>query len=102
MSTSQELKESFVDHLPKIRKIVSRMVRQERDVDDITQEACVRIIEKESLWNKKPNHFSQWMNTVTRNLTKDYLKKKKERRLEMEPDSLVQLEPEGFSEEQIE
>jgi len=102
MNANQALQEKFVDHLPKIRRIVSRIAKNEGIVDDITQEAFVRIIEKENLWNKKPNQFLQWMNTVTRNLTKDYLKKKKERSLEGTEECLLFPEVGGFSEEQIE
>jgi len=103
MNTSQFLSETLVDHIPKIRRIVSRIAKNEGVVDDITQEACLRIIEKERLWRKRSNKLPQWMNTVTRNLTKDCLKKKrKEQSLEGREDCFLQPEDEKFSEEQIE
>jgi len=101
MNTRATLLEEFVDHVPKLRRIVSRIAKREGIVDDITQEACVRIIEKESLWNKKPSQFSQWMNTVTRNLTKDHLKKKKEQSLEGKENYFFCPEAKDFSEDQI-
>jgi len=47
MNSNGALREVFVGHVPKLRKIVSRIVKQEGIVDDIAQEACIRIIEKE-------------------------------------------------------
>jgi len=102
MDTSRVSTEAFVDHVPKIRRIVSRIAKLEGVIDDITQEACIRIIEKENLWNKRPDHFTQWMNTVTRNLTKNYLKKKRELPLVERKDYLLHSEDEKFSAEQIE
>ena len=49
MKTNQALKKEFVAHLPKIRRIVSSIAKRESVVDDITQEVCIRIIEKENL-----------------------------------------------------
>jgi len=47
MNTSQLLTETLVDHLPKLRRIVDRIAKNEGVVDDIAQETCVCIIEKE-------------------------------------------------------
>jgi len=102
MNTSKLLSETLVDHIPKIRRIVSKIAKNEGVVDDITQEACVRIIEKERLWRKRSNKLPQWMNTVARNLTKDHLKKKREHHLERVEDFYCYPETKNFSEAQIE
>lgn len=66
-------------HLPKIRKIIFRIVRDSRVVDDLSQECCVRIIENEKMWSGKKGSLLNWMNGVARNtaLTKFSKKSKK-------------------------
>lgn len=77
MEKDSEIKRQLVDHLPHIRRIVSRIARNEGLVDDLTQECCARIIEKEKLWDGRIAGFPQWANTLVRNLTRDWLKKRK-------------------------
>lgn len=77
MEKDSDIKRQLVDHLPQIRKIVSRIARDEGSVDDLTQECCARIIEKEKLWDGRIAGFPQWANTLVRNLTRDHLKKKR-------------------------
>ena len=75
MNSQTLLKDNLEEYLPRIRRIVQAIARDEGVVDDITQECCVRIIEKEKLWREKPRKINQWINALTRNLTIDFLKK---------------------------
>jgi len=101
MSSKQTFEDSLVDQVPYIRRIVRRIAKNSDVVDDISQEVCVRIIEKEKLWNKNTNQLSHWMNAVARNLTIDYLSKKKLPTSVMPDDLYMNLEQKTFSEEQI-
>jgi len=102
MNSRQILEDSLVDHLPYIRRVVGKVAKNCDVVDDLSQEVCVRIIEKEKLWNKNINQLSAWMNSIARNLTLDYGRKKKELPLEEKGNYLLHPEVESFSEEQIE
>jgi len=79
------VREYLIDHVPKLRSIVYRIAKKEGLVDDITQEVCVRIIEKEKLWSGNKKTLSQWMNTIARNLTKDRLIRDKKESKRQEP-----------------
>jgi len=73
----QSFEDQLVEHLPQIRKIIYKISGDQRVVDDLSQECCLRIIEKEKLWSG--SKFKQWANAVTRNLTIDLLIRKKKR-----------------------
>lgn len=90
------------DHLPQIRRVVSRIARDEGIVDDIAQECCVRIIEKEALWRQK-DRLTQWINAVTRNVTINYLKRHwRQQRMKRLEEDIVEIPQErDFSLEDI-
>lgn len=60
-----QLSEPIVD---RIRGEVRRLAPPQ-EVDDLAQEACVRVIEKEGLWREERGRFAAWAATVARNLT---------------------------------
>jgi len=102
MSTNQVLRDGLVDYLPQIRRVVGKVARYEDVIDDVSQEVCVRVIEKEKLWSQQESKLNSWLNSITRNLTINYLSKKKEKTLEGREDCFPHPEVEKFSEEQIE
>lgn len=61
------LRDSLPEHLPLIRGIVRRMAPGAGLTDELTQECCVRLIEKEALWRNRA-HPRPWIRAVTRNL----------------------------------
>ena len=71
------------DLVPRLRAVVSTWAAA-RDVDDITQECCLRLLEKEHLYRPERGKLTQWVDTVARRVTFGALG---ERRLEssMEP-----------------
>ena len=100
--TNQVLRKGLVDYLPQIRRVVGKIAKYEDIVDDVSQEVCVRVIEKEKLWSQQENKLNSWINTITRNLTISYISRKKEKTLEGKEDGLPCPDDEQlFSEEQI-
>lgn len=63
-SLPQELPEL----LPRLRAVVARHARSQ-DVDDLTQECCVRIVEKEHLWSGASGSLGGWLAAVARSVT---------------------------------
>lgn len=59
--------EALPDLMPRIRAVVTRYA-QARDIDDLTQECCVRLIEKEALWNPERGSLGSWAAAIARNL----------------------------------
>jgi len=102
MNTKEAFEKSLVDHIPYIRRIVGKVAKNCDVVDDISQEVCLRIIDKEKLWRKKSTHLTRWMNAIARNLTIDHVRKKKIKTSEGEMHQLFSSEEESFSEKQIE
>jgi len=102
MSIKQNLREGLVDYLPQIRKIVSKIARYEDIVDDLSQEICVRVIEKEKLW-KQENKLKSWINSITRNMTITHISKKKPQQQELKENAFLtmEMEQENFSEDHI-
>lgn len=96
------LSDHMADHLPRIRGVVARIARDEGLVDDIVQECCVRLIEKENLW-KKQDKLGAWINAVSRHVTIDFLRKTRSRKPEvpLEEEALVAPSDRDFSEEDI-
>lgn len=105
METDNTVRNNLVDHLPHIRKIVQRISKSGKDIDDITQECCARIIEKEELWSGNKKTLLQWMNAVTRNMVFEKLRlKKKEKSLGQQTlieESVVTAEEEHYPEDEI-
>jgi RNA polymerase sigma factor (sigma-70 family) len=58
--------------LERIRREVRRLAPA-GEVDDLAQEACVRVIEKEGLWRAERGGFAPWAGAVARNLTRGAL-----------------------------
>jgi len=102
MNSRNVFETSLVDHIPYIKRVVSKIAKNSDVVDDISQEVCVRIIEKEKFWNKNTNQLSAWMNAIARNFTLNYVRQKKEQLLDGKEDYFLCPEVEKFSEEQIE
>lgn len=105
MDPKNTLKDQLEDYLPQIRKVVQRIAKDDRIVDDIAQECCVRIIEKEKLWDGNTNKITQWINMVTKNLTIRKVSKHRKEQAKTHPlyneGSTVLPEDEKFSEDHI-
>jgi len=101
MNEKQIIEEGLVHHIPYIRRVVGRLSKRDDVVDDISQEVCVRIIEKEKLWNKNISQLHTWMNAITRNVTINCLSKKTVTILPISESLLAIEEKETFSEDQI-
>ena len=69
MEQRDQFHETLVAHRPHLERIVKRVSLHQNLVDDVTQEVCLRIIEKEHLWKKEKGRMEQWMNTIARNLS---------------------------------
>ena len=82
MNNNSLFEQSLIENMPSIRRVVGRVCKRSDYVDDISQEVCARIIEKEKLWNKEPSQLRAWMNAIARNFTINYLAKKREKNLE--------------------
>jgi len=81
MKKIEEDKSALVaDHLkqyfPKTQRISAR-ISHHKDIDDFTQECCLRIIEKNSLWSGDINKLPQWMNAVSKNVILRSLQRQK-------------------------
>lgn len=62
------LRDRIAGHLPRIRSVVQKVAGGRRDLDDISQECCVRIIEKERLWSGREGTLAAWIAAVSRNV----------------------------------
>jgi len=54
--------------LPRIRRVVGKIAKNGDVIDDISQECCVRIIEREELWSRKEGTLWNWLDTVSKNV----------------------------------
>ena len=90
-------------HYPLIRHIVKEVSQDQGLVDDISQECCVRLIEKENLWSGRPGSYKGWMSRVVRNLTRTLGRKESRRRAKQEelPEEIATEDSQLFSREQI-
>ena len=70
--TESHAQETIPDLLPRLRAIVGRIAGF-RDVDDLVQECCVRILEKEHQYRGEGQGFGAWAAAVTRNVTRTVL-----------------------------
>jgi len=103
MSQKKIIEDHLVSYLPQIRKVVCKIVKNEDVIDDISQECCVRIIEKEHIWDGNVLKLDQWMNMISRNLAIRSLQKKivKSINLSQSQDIALKKNEPPFSEEQI-
>jgi len=101
MNTQRDLRDELVDYLPQIRRIVSKIVKYEDVVDDLSQEVCVRVIDKEGMYQKKGKKVTSWINAITKNLAINYMSKKRMPKQELTEDTIVSPELEKISEDQI-
>ena len=97
MSRNQTLGLHLENHLPQIRRVVQRVARNEGLVDDIVQECCVHLIQKEHLCTNQ-NTVKQWLNTVIRNVTIKKMTKKTKEQSRQSPLTVDQPTPEPLSE----
>jgi len=61
---SKYLIDNLDKHQRQIRNIVYRVAKEEGVVDDITQECCLKIIERKHLWDGNRSKLVQWINAV--------------------------------------
>lgn len=94
--------EHLAGQLPAIRGIVRRLAGSYGLADDMTQECCVRILEKEGLW--KGTEAAGWMGVITRRLTLRLRERAARMRSKQQPlpeESPAPAVESGCSEEQI-
>jgi RNA polymerase sigma-70 factor (ECF subfamily) len=77
MSSDPKVRNHLEGHVGHIEKIVRKIAKNEAVVDDLTQECCVRIIEKEELWGGNESKLSQWMNSISRNVVINAIMRRK-------------------------
>jgi len=100
MKENKILRDGLVDYLPQIRRIINKIAHQ-KDVDDISQEVCACVIEKENLWKQERNNLNSWINAITKNMTINHLSKKQTQQLGEREKHLIYHEEKKFSVEQI-
>ncbi len=67
MSGEGPFREDPDEHVARIRRIVRGVARDESDLDDLAQECCVRVLERERLWRPQGIPFPHWLSRVARN-----------------------------------
>ena len=55
MSSNKTVREGLVSQMPQLRRVVGRIAKNQGVVDDLVQDCCTRIIEKEDMWNGNQN-----------------------------------------------
>ena len=75
MNNQGEIRTYLNNNYRKIRSIVGKVTSYEMLADDISQECCARIIEKERLWDRQKGTVEAWVNAVVRNFTINFSKK---------------------------
>ncbi len=83
--------------LPGLRRLVARYAA-EGDVDDVTQECCVRIVEKAGLWQRAGGPFRAWARAVARGVALNRLRRLRAERPLVEDPELPASE---FSPDQV-
>lgn len=66
--------ESIPDLVPRLRAVVAR-VAGEREADDLVQDCCVRLLEKEHLYRGVQCGFGAFAGSVARNLARNLLRR---------------------------
>ena len=79
LERTMEENRDIADLLPRIRRVVAKWAAPQ-DVDDLTQECCVRVIQAERLWDPARGSRAAWVQTIARNLTFNHLRLRKQRR----------------------
>lgn len=67
--------EELTDLIPHLRGVIARVAGYQ-ELDDLTQECCVRIVAAERLWSGEPGTFRAWVNAVARNVGLDRLRRR--------------------------
>jgi len=98
---SKQIKNDLVDYLPHIRGIVHKIARYEDIVDDLSQEICVHIIEKENIRYPAKDKFKPWINSIAKNLTINYISRKKPQGQALLEDTIIPVKQDTFSKDQI-
>ena len=106
MNTQNILRQELAEHLPHIRRIVYRVAKNKENIDDVSQECCVRILSSEQMWDGNTHKLKQWMNAISHNLSINWSKKNQAEQNRSRPlmeNTLTTEEDNGiFTEEQVE
>ena len=76
-------------HLKSISHYAFRMLGNQKDTEDITQEAFLKLWVNASNWNVDKSGLSTWLHRITHNLCIDYLRKHRRVDTQAEPDQLM-------------
>lgn len=97
---NQTIHQHLENNLPRIRAVVRALAHDANLTDDLTQECCVRIIEKEHLWDRQRDPVP-WMTQIARRLTFSRLKSGKKTSPLIEDSIEVTTEEDAFDPERI-
>jgi RNA polymerase sigma-70 factor (ECF subfamily) len=65
-------------HLPRITAVAYRVLGNSADAQDVAQEVFLKVWQHAATWQPGQARFSTWMHTVTVNLCRDRLRKRRE------------------------
>jgi len=72
-------------HMPRVYALAYRMVRDQAQAEDITQEAFLRAWKQLPKWEPRAK-FSTWLHRVTMNLCRDHFRKRREQVMDELPE----------------
>ena len=72
-------------HMPRVYALARRMLSQDQEAEDVTQEAFLRAWKALPDWEPRAK-FSTWLHRVTLNLCRDRLRKKRETVMDEPPE----------------
>jgi RNA polymerase sigma-70 factor (ECF subfamily) len=65
-------------HLPRVTAVAYRVLGNSADAEDVAQEVFLKVWQHAAKWQPGQARFSTWMHTVTVNLCRDRLRKRRE------------------------
>jgi RNA polymerase sigma-70 factor (ECF subfamily) len=71
-------RELITAKLPRVLALATRMLGDRAEAEDVAQEAFVRVWRHAARWRPGPARFDTWLHTVTLNLCRDRLRRKRD------------------------
>jgi RNA polymerase sigma factor (sigma-70 family) len=102
MKKEKVVRNHLVGHVSNIKGIVRKISSDQSTIDDLTQECCMRIIEKEGTFNGQEDMLSRWMNAISRNVIFRELSKRKKAKAEsLSEETLTTSDEKDFVDEDV-